>query len=58
MAVAELVEHVEGLAEGVRAVGVEPVVGEVGIEQPAMRDEGKVALAQIGERARRSRRCG
>ena len=49
MAVAEFVEHVEGFAEGVGAVGVEPVVREVGVEQPAMGDEGKVALAQIGK---------
>ena len=49
MAVAEIVEHVEGLAEGMSAIGVEPVVGEVVVEQPAMGDEGKFALAQIGE---------
>ena len=49
MAVAELVEHVEGFAEGVRAVGIEPVVGRRVVEQPAMRDERHVALAQIGD---------
>ncbi len=46
---AEFVEHVEGFAEGMGAVGVEPVVREVGVEQAAMGDEGKVALAQIGK---------